>query len=133
MVFSVVAVLGHPHLSSSMRLFLPILICAVHFLTVSYEEAVSPYKATISARMSFRAIPLLWGYMITPRCQSLSNLTKKVLVLLFKIQNFKVIADKSECIKVKSFYKCLDLMHTKFHGSVAPASRSGSELFILSS
>ena len=54
--------------------------------------------------------------------------TQKVLVLLFKVQNFKLNADKSECLKVKS---CLELMRTKFHGPMAPASWSGSELFSL--
>ena len=48
---------------------------------------------------------------------------------IFKVRNFKVSADKSECVKFSSSNKCLDLMHTKFYGSVAPASWSGSELF----
>ena len=49
------------------------------------------------------------------------NFHKKVLVLRFKVRNFKVSADKSECIKAKSSNNCLEL-HTKFYGSAAPAS-----------
>ena len=59
---------------------------------------------------------------------------KKVLALLFKVRNFKTSADKSECMKVRlSYNKCLDLMHTKFHASAAPASWSDSKRFSLPS
>ena len=68
--------------------------------------------------------------MITPQCQILS-IFSKVLVLIFRVWNFRVNANKSEYIKVKSSKKCLDLMHTKFHSSVAPASWSGSELTLV--
>ena len=47
---------------------------------------------------------------LTPFMEILDNITMpdfvhfhtKVLVLLFKVQNFKVNADKSECMKVNS-------------------------------
>ena len=53
---------------------------------------------------------------MTPRCQILSVFAKRDAGTTFKFQNFKIIANKSECIKIKSSYKCLDLMHTEFHG-----------------
>ena len=49
---------------------------------------------------------------------------KMVPVLLFKVRNFKVSADKSKCIKNQLF----DFMHTKFHGPEACTSWLGSYL-----
>ena len=49
----------------------------------------------------------------------------------FKVHKFKISAGKSDCIKVRSSDKCLDLMQTKFHGSAVTASWLGSELFSL--
>ena len=51
----------------------------------------------------------------------------------FQCPELQVSADHSECVKVKSSNKCLDLMHIKFHGSAAPTSWSGSKLFRLPS
>ena len=50
---------------------------------------------------------------------------KKMLVLLFKVRNFKVSTIKSGCMKVKSCNRCLNLMHAKYRGFAVPASWSG--------
>ena len=96
---------------------------SVHTIPPAMLESLDPSRmGTPGPILVPESLPLLWRYLITPRCQILSIFTKRCWYYFSKSGNFKVSGNKSEYIKVKSSNRCLDLMHTKCHGSAAPAS-----------